>query len=109
MRELFPNGGRKSGQELGILFGEELFEKVTTPISEGELVEEVLGIGKRDPAELIRAKPSPRNQIMDVRMIDEGTTPGLKDAEQGQLSPQTCGVLTLRTFRWPTAMLTFVR
>jgi len=87
----FPHLGGHLREQCRMLLEQPLFEERTDVGTQGFVVEEKL-VARGHPTASIETQASPRNQIMDVGMKDEGATPGVEHAQHAQLRAQPAGI-----------------
>ena len=87
---LLPDGGRDIVGEAGFLKGVKEFGP--EDFGEGFDWEQEVMVG-REPGAVIGGQPTGRDEIVNVRMVGQVTSPGVQDADQTELSPDKAGVL----------------
>ena len=86
-----PHVGSHLGEELWMLLEQLLFEEGARVGAQGFVVEEEL-VARGHPGASIPTQAAAGNQIVDVRMEDEGATPGMQYAQHPQLRAQSARI-----------------
>lgn len=86
-----PPLGRHLAEQVGMCFLQPRSEKGAAVIAQGGMVEEEL-FACRHPAASVGAQTAAGNEIMDVRMKEEGARPGVEHTQHPQLRTQPAGI-----------------
>lgn len=88
---MFPDRCGHLCEQGWMLAAQSFFEESAHVSAQGLVMEQEI-VGCRHPGASIQTEPAAGDEVMDVRVKDERTSPGVEDAEHAQLRTQAAGI-----------------